>query len=385
MEKDTDFEGQTESTELTSFDDSVSSWFESIDRTRVYSKPCLSKYSDMKLLPTGAEVPDLSPPSPVISLLSLDSCDLEVQMLIDAEHDVQTQEGTIVGNLQMDIMEELDLLDCSNHHGDLQINNSNHKYKMAEWMADNEEDLEETSIIPNSLDSEYDLENLTGSSGETNNFTTNLGQEFDANRLCNEEPNERGFHHNQMNYSMNPNNTLDSHLGCVETCLKMNEKDDSYSITDLSIMGDIVLNRHVFPTLENEQGSQSKRILSENWEQQPLEVSYKNYSRAEKDLYIMMQDDDVRGKNMAQADNQTGLSVQCPTICCPEGFCYHKGESCFYSKYENFEGVARSFPAMSDKMQPTPIPTPPLDDDWLFSDIVAEEEVNSMSKTFGSY
>ncbi|XP_073782084.1 uncharacterized protein C19orf85 homolog [Danio rerio] len=382
IEKDNDFEEQAESTDLTSLDDSVSSWIESIERTRVYSKPCLSKYSDVKLLPTGVEVPDLCPPSPVISLLSLDSCDLEVQMLIDAEHDVQTQEGTIVGNLQMDIMEELDLLVSSNHHEALQINNGNPKYKIAEWLADNEEDLEKTSLIPNPLDSGYDLENPTGSGSETNNFTASLGQEFDADRLCNEEPKGHGFHHNQMIYSMNLNNTLDSHLGCVETCLKMNEKDDSYSITDLSIMDDIVLNPHVFSTLENQLGSQSKRILSENWEQQPQEGTYKNYSRPEKDLYILIQDDDdVRDQNVAQ--NQSGLSVQCPTVCSPEGFCYHKEETCFYSKFENFEGVARSFPATSNKIQPTPILTPPLDDDWLFNDIVAEE-VN-MSKTFGNY
>lgn len=386
------FERQPASTDLESFEESVSSWLGSIERTRTYSKPCLTKYSDMKLLPTGVDVSDLSPPSPVISLFSLDSSDLEVQMLIDAEHAIQTQDGTIVESLQMDMVDELDLLDCYDNHGDLQIHNNDPKCKTAEWMVHNEEDLEETSMFPSSLDSLGILENLTGFGSGTStlcNLSQN-GQEFDANILSNQEPHRHSFHHNQINYSMNHNNILEGHFGRAEPCMRANGKEDGSSDTELSAMNGIVSSHHMFSALENQLDSQSKRIHYDIWEQQPLKSSHKSYSSPETDQYLMMQDTDTRNADK-NIENQTGSGLQCPIMCCLEGFCYHKGESCFYSKFrgnqscQNFEGVARSFPATLHKIHPNPIPTPPLDDDWLFSNIVAEEEVNCMSNTFGKY
>ncbi|XDV39893.1 hypothetical protein PO909_009070 [Leuciscus waleckii] len=378
------FERQPPSTDLESFEESVSSWLGSIERTRTYSKPCLTKHSDMKSFPTGVEVSDLSPTSPVISLLSLDSCDLEVQMLIDAEHSVQTQDRTIIDSLQMDIMDDLELLDCYDNHEDLLIQNIDPKCKMAEWMVHSEEDLLETSTFQSSLDS--DVENLTGFGVGTSNLSQN-GQEFEFDVLCNQEPHRRSFHHNQTNYSMNLNNILEGHFGRVEPCMRSNGKEDGYSDTDLSALDGIVSSHHMFPALENQLDSQSKRIDHDIWEQQPLKSSHKNYSSPETDQYLMMQDTDIRNIVQVENLNQTGSGLLCPIMCCLEGFCYHKGESCFYSKFRgnqnshNFEGVARSFPAALHKIHPTPIPTPPLDDDWLFSNIVAEDEVN----TFGKY
>ncbi|KAK7157385.1 hypothetical protein R3I93_008769 [Phoxinus phoxinus] len=376
-------ERQPPSSDLESFEESVSSWLGSIERT--YPKPCLSKHSDMKLFPTGVEVSDLSPTSPVISLLSLDSCDLEVQMLIDAEHGVQTQDRTIVESLQMDIIDDFELLDCYDNHEDLLIQNSDPKYKMAEWMVRSEEDLQEASAFPSSLDS--DAENLTGFGVGTSNLSQN-GQEFEFDVLCNQEPHRRSFHHNQTNYSMNHNNILEGHFGRVEPCTRTNGKEDGYSDTDVSALDGIVSSHHMFPALENQLDSQSKRIDHDIWEQQPLKSSHKNSSSQETDQYLMMQDTDIRNFVQVENLNQTGSGLQCPIMCCLEGFCYHKGESCFYSKFRgnqsshNFEGVARSFPATLHKIHPTPIPTPPLDDDWLFSNIVAEDELNN---TFGKY
>lgn len=302
-------------------------------------------------------------------------------MLIDAEHGVQTQDGTIVDSLQMDMVDELDLLDCYDNHGDLQSHNNDPKCKTAEWMLHSEEDLEETSTFPSSLDSLGILENLTGFGGGTGN-ACNLSQEFDANVLSNQESH---FHHNQINYSMNYNNILEGSR--IEPCMRMNGKEDG-----LSAMDGVVSSHRMFSSLENQLDSQSKRIHYDIWEQQPLKSSHKNYSSPETEQYLMMQDNDIRNadKNIENL-NQTGSGLQCPIMCCLEGFCYHKGESCFYSKFRgnqsshNFEGVARSFPATLHKIHPTPIPTPPLDDDWLFSNIVAEEEVNCMSNTFGKY
>ncbi len=235
VEKDIDFslsfERQPASTDLESLtqmnnsllEDSMSSWFGSIERTRTYSKPRLTKHHDVKLLPTDVDVPDLSPPSPVISLLSLDSCDLEVHMLIDAEHNVnQMQDATIIESLQMDVVDDLDLLDCSGTHGDLD--------KMAEWMDHSEEDgrcLQETCSFPSSLDS--DLENLTGSGGGATNSMSNLGQtghECFANVLWSQEPHRHSFHHDQINYDMNHNNILEDCFGLVEPCMKTNGKED---------------------------------------------------------------------------------------------------------------------------------------------------------------
>ncbi|KAL0172664.1 hypothetical protein M9458_032975 [Cirrhinus mrigala] len=386
VEKDTDFsfERQPASTDLESLtqmtssllEDSMSSWFGSIERTRTYSKPRPTKYSDMKSLPTEVEVPDLSPPSPVISLLSLDSCDLEVQMLVDAEHSVQAQDGTIVESLQMDFVDDLDLLDCSGNHEDLLLHNNYPKCKMAEWMDPSEEDgryLQETCAFPNSLD----VENLTGSVGGTNLGQTN--HEFLADVLCGQEPHRRSFHHDQTNYAMNIHgNILEDCFGQVEPCMK---KID----TDFPVINGNDSSHHMFLAFES-QLDQSKRILYDDWEQQPLKSSYKNYTSPGTDQ-IMMQGTDIRNENL----NQTVSDSQCPIMCCLEGFCYHKEESCLYTKFRayqsshNFEGVARSFPASLHKLHPTPIPTPPLDDDWLFSNIVAEEEVNNMSNTFGKY
>ncbi|XP_016328765.1 uncharacterized protein LOC107678122 [Sinocyclocheilus anshuiensis] len=395
MEKDTGFslERQPASTDLESLtqmtnsllEDSMSSWFGSIERTRTYSKPRLTKCSDMKLLHIEVDVPDLSPPSPVISLLSLDSCDLEVQMLIDAEHCVQTQDANIVESLQMDMVDDLDFLDCSSNHGDLLTHNDD--LKCNEWMGHSEEDgrcLQETCVFPSSTDS--DLENLTGSDGGTSNSMSNLGQtghEFFANVLCSQEPHRRSFHHDQVNFTMNHNTILENRFGQVEPWMKMNGKEDGYSDTDFYVMDGNISSHHIFPGFKS-QLEQSKRILYDNWEQQHLKSSYKNFTSPVTDQ-IMMQDTDIR--NIVQVENlcQTLPGPQCPIMCCLEGFCYHKEESCFYSQFNNFEGVARSFPATLRKLHPTPIPTPPLDDDWLFSNIVAEEEVNSMNNTFGKY
>ncbi|XP_059422986.1 uncharacterized protein LOC132157701 [Carassius carassius] len=383
MEKDIDFsfsfERQPASTDLESLthmnnsllEDSVSSWFGSTERTRSYSKPRLTKCHDVKLLPTDVDVQDLSPPSPVISLLSLDSCDLEVQMLIDAEHNVnQMQDATIGESLQMDMVDDLDLLDCSGTHRDLA--------KTAEWMDHSEE-------FPSSLDS--DLEKLTGSGGGANNSMSNLGQtghECFANVLCSQEPYRCSFHHEEINYAMNHNMILEDWFGQVEPCMKTIGKEDGYLDTDFSVMD----GNHMFPVFER-QLDQCKRILYENWEQQSLKSSYKNYTSPDQ---IMMQGTGVRNvdKNTVQVENlnQTLSGPQCPITCCLEGFCYHKKDSGFYTKFRgshNFEGVATSFPATLHKLHPTPIPTPPLDDDWLFGNIVAEEEVNTMNNTFGKY
>ncbi|KAK2903318.1 hypothetical protein Q8A67_008031 [Cirrhinus molitorella] len=386
IENDIDFsfERQPASTDLESLtqmtssllEDSMSSWFGSTERTITYSKPHLTKYSDMKLLPTEVEIPDLSPPSPVISLLSLDSCDLEVQMLVDAEHSVQTQDGTIVESLQMDMVDDLELL----HHGDLLLHNNVLNFH-------SEEDgrcLQETCAFPSSLDS--DLENLTGSGGGTSNFTSNLGQtshEFFTDVLCGQEPHKRSFHHDQMNYAMNIHSNIpEDCYDQVEPCVKKNDTD--FSVTDGNVSS-----HHMFPGFES-QLDQSKRILYDNWEQQPLKNSYRNYTSPATDQ-IMMQDTDIRNVVQVENLNQTLSGSQCPIMCCLDGFCYHKEESCLYAKFRanqsshNFEGVARSFPATLYKLHPTPIPTPPLDDDWLFSNIVAEEAVNSMNNTFVKY
>lgn len=381
MEKDIDFsfsfEREPASTDLESLthmynsllEDSVS-WFGSTERTRSYSKPRLTKYHDVKLLPTDADVQDLSPPSPVISLLSLDSCDLEVQMLIDAEHNVnQMQDASIRESLQMDMVDDLDLLDCSGTHGDL---------AKTEWMDHSEE-------FPSSLDS--DLEKLSGSFGGANNSMSNLGQtghECFANVLCSQEPHRRSFHHDEINYTMNHNMILEDRFGQVEPCMKTNEKEDGYLDTDFSVMD----GNNMFPVSER-QLDQCKRILYENWEQQSLKSSYKNYTSPD---LIMMQSTGIRNvdKNTVQVENlnQTLSGSQCPITCCLEGFCNHKEDSGFYTKFRgshNFEGVATSFPATLHKLHPTPIPTPPLDDDWLFGNIVAEEEVNTLNNTFGKY
>ncbi|XP_043117669.1 uncharacterized protein LOC122360899 isoform X2 [Puntigrus tetrazona] len=380
-EKDIDFsfsfERQSTSTDVESLtqlnnsllEDSVSSWFGSIERTRTCSKPRLTKYHDVKLLPTDVDVQDLSPPSPVISLLSLDSCDLEVQMLIDAERNVnQVQNDAIAESLQMDVMDDLELLDCSGTHG--------------VWMDHGEEDgpcLQEA--FPSSLVS--DLENLTGSGGGTSNSISNLGQtghELFADVLCSQEPHRCSFHHDQINYAMNHNNVLEERFGQAEACMKTNGKEDGYLDADFSVMDGNVTSNHMFSGFES-QLDQSKMILYDSWEQQALKSSYKNYTAADQ---IVTQGTDVR--NVVQVENLN--QAQCPITCCLEGFCYHEEDPCFYTKFRgshNFEGVARSFPAKLHKLHPTPILTPPLDDDWLFSNIVAEEEVNIINNTFGKY
>lgn len=386
LEKDSGFSSETQpaSTDLESLtqmpnsllEDSTSSWFGSTERT--YLKQRLTK--NMKLLPTEVDVPDLCPLSPVISLLSLDSCDLEAQMLIDAEHRVQTQDGTIVESLQMDMVD--DLLDCSGNHGDLLPHYEDPRCKMADWMDQSEEDgrcLLETCVFPSSLDSGYGL--------GTSNSMSNLGQtshEFFANVLCSQEPHR--LDHDQVNYTLNHNNILEDCFDQVEPWMKINGKEDGCSNTDFYAMDGNISSQLIFPGFKS-QLDQSKKFLYDIWEQPPQESPCKAYTSPVTDQ-IMMQDADIRNvdKNIVQVQNLPG--PQCPIMCCLEGFCYHEEESCFFrgsqSSY-NFEGVARSFPATLHKLHPTPIPTPPLDEDWMFSNIVPEEEVNSMSNTFGKY
>ncbi len=66
-----------------------------------------------------------------------------------------------------------------------------------------------------------------------------------------------------------------------------------------------VSSNHMFPGFER-QLDHSKRILYDDWEQQPLKSSYKNYTSPDQ---IMMQGTDIRmlKKNNVQVENLNRL------------------------------------------------------------------------------
>ncbi|XP_055065682.2 uncharacterized protein [Misgurnus anguillicaudatus] len=365
------FERQQVSTDLESLtqmtssllEDSMSNWFESIERMRTNSKPLIAKCSEH----TGNDIPDLSPPSPVISLLSLDSCDLEIQMLIDAD---QTQDGPVAESLQMEMIDSFDLLYCSDNQEDQHCIQNN-----------------------SSLNAPYDTENLTRSAGGSST------QEFEydsqimtmlGNSVPNLDQKSQELSLNQdrlqspVSYSMSQNNIPEDHYRQLAPCMMTNRKESGYLESTLSVSNQTVLNcvgssHHTFPEMD----CQSKQIPFDNWEQRSGVSTYKNYSQGlETPQHLMLHDTNIRNveKNIIKNDSRTGSSgFQCSIMdrSCFEGLSYDKRESCSYSKFRanqsthNFEGVARSFPAKVHKTHPNLIPTPPPDDDWLFSNIMA--------------
>lgn len=393
IEKDSifSFDRQQMSTDLESFtqmtgsllEDSVSTWIESIERMRTNTKPLITKCSDMKPQHTWNDVQELSPPSPVISLLSLDLCDLEIQMLIDADHAAQTQDS-----VQMDMMDSFDLY-CSENQ-DVQIYDS--KCKTAEWIVDDEERcVQNDNTRVNCLDLGCDMDNLTGSAGGFSpqefeydllgNSMSNLdqkGQELSV--LGSQETQKRILHPNQVNYYTSQSHIPEDHFSQFAPCMMTNRNDTGYLATALSIsdqMVDCIGSSHI---LDHQLDCQSNRIQFDNWEQQSEKSTYKNYSPIlETHQHHMSQDTNMRGADKNLTHNRIGSDLQSTIMdgSCIESF-YDKGKSCSYSKFRgnrsnhNFEGVARSFPATIHKIHPTPIPTPPLEDDWLFSNIVAE-------------
>ncbi|KAI7807033.1 hypothetical protein IRJ41_018191 [Triplophysa rosa] len=398
IEKDTNFsfDRQQTSTDLESLtqmtssllEDSVSTWIGSIERMRTNTKPLITKCSDVKPQHTWNDVPELSPPSPVISLLSLDLCDLEIQMLIDADHATQTQDS-----LQRDMVDSFDLY-CSENQ-DVQIYDS--KCTMAEWIVDDEERcVQNDNTRVNCLDLGYDMDNLTGSAGgfspqefendlEINpmlgNSMSNLDQKAqELSVLGSQETQRRIFHHDQENYYTSQSNIPEDHFSQFAPCMMTNRKDAGYLATGLSVsdqmVADCIGSSHI---LDHQLDCQSNRIQFDNWEQQSEKSTYKNYSQIlETYQHHMSQDTNMKDADKNLTHNRTGSGLQGTIMdgSCVEGF-YDKGESSYLKfrgnrSYHNFEGVARSFPATIHKTHPTPILTPPLDDDWLFSNIVAE-------------
>lgn len=365
---DFSFEKQQASTDLESrlLEDNVSTWIGSTERMRTNSKPLIGKCSD---------VPDLSPPSPVISLLSLDSCDLEIQMLIDADHPTQD-------SLQMDAVDSFDLYYSDKQ--DVQIYDP--KCKTAEWTVHSDGDQNNNTDL-SCLDSGFDMNNLTGSDGcfspqefdlQTNNVLENSNLDPDGQEL-NVQVSQR-FHPDQVNYYTSQNNVPEDHFGQFAPCMMPNRKEAGYLATALSVSNQMdqigsshILDHHIFPELENQLEYQSKRI--QNWEQGSGKSTNKSYSQSLE--HLMSLDTNIRNADEIITQIRAGSALHGLIMdsSCFEGS-YDTGESCSYSKFRgnshNFEGVARSFPATVHKTHSDPIPTPPLDDDWLFSNIVAE-------------
>lgn len=277
-------------------------------------------------------------------------------MLIDADH--AAQDG-----LQMDMVDSFDL--CWSENQDVQIYNPT--CKTAEWTVDDEERYVQNNTRLSCLDSgygggfsprefEYDLQI---------NPMCNLdlkGQELSI--LGSQETQRRIFHHDQVNY-YSQSNIPEDHFSQFAPCMMTNP-----SLSVNNQQPDCVGSSHIL----------DHQLENHNWDQELGKGTYRNYSQSVTHQHLMSGDTNMRNADMNKTHNRTGSHLQCTIM--DESF-YDKGESCSYSKFRgnqsshNFEGVARSFPATIHKTHPTPIPTPPLDDDWLFSNIVAE--VRSMT------
>lgn len=398
----TDFTGEREQIHCASADlsdltpitknileDNVFTSFESIERITENSHAHVPNSPDGEQQQhLGLTLFDLSPTSPV-SPLSLNSCDFEVQTQPDNDHTSQIQHTA--ESLQMDLMENRELLDSEEYLQEL-----DQMDLAAVWDIHNEEDL---SCFQDSLpffntshtDLAMDNQATCGDGdicGGLQRITALLENSVKNITYSLENCGSNG-HHDQARQTTA---TMDCYMNQPEISTAEN-KEDHYSSTrtwPVSEQGNI--SSHVLQKFKHDLLDQTQ---PKNWEQH---LSYYNAPSELKDRYYTLTDEEKKmiesGPTLNPNFHSNPLNPICSSTEHWNGFdiplqansnCI--GDSCSFSNNGNnqnipsFEGVAQSFPAPYQNPHPHAVSTPPLNDDWLFSNIAPEED--SMVRSHG--
>lgn len=402
-------------------EDSVFTWLESIERIRQNSDTYNPKSDDVEQQCLGITLFDMLPASPAVSPLSLDSCDFEEQMQPDSDPSSEVQQ--ITESLQMDVMENPELLDFSG--GYLQSQFSDHRNMASVWNMQNEEGqnfFQDNLMFPNVPHEGYVSDDLTDCVDGVTTGGLEAGPQAsmllessvrDINAecvACTSAPCRPTCHQNRTRnaarqtglskdcYVSEPGTdiiTTISKEGQYSASCSWSISDRSSKGLELSHISNNSPDNQVPQRLEHVHTNQS---LSKYWDQYhghkvhtPSRVtdSYYVLEDAEKNIVqteVTLDPNSSLDPVHASPLNPLSLSTHCYGYDVPtqaNGNC--RGGSCMYSSNEgdgnipSFEGVAQSFPVPVHKPHPHPISTLPLNDDWLFSNIVTEEDFNGIA------
>lgn len=349
----------------------------------------------------GLTLFDLSPTSPV-SPLSLNSCDFEVQIQPYDDHNSQIQQAA--ESLQMDLMDNLELLDSEEY-----LQQIDQMDMTTVWDIHNEEDFscfQDSFPYHNTLHTACNMNKQYSTCGdadicerlqqiatwhENSVKNMNLEDELRSNTTCSLAHFGSGGQHNQ---SIQTKATLDCNINQPEESTVVN-KEGHYSTRDVWTVSE---QRNILSqVLQELKPDTLDQTQPNSWEQH---LRHYNHTPS-KDPYCTVRDKDKKtidsGHNLnpdldlssplnppcSSATNCYGfdISLQVNSKCIRDSFTFSDiGDN---QSIPSFEGVAQSFPAPYQTPHPHPVSTPPLSDDWLFSNIATEVDFTSMIRSHG--
>lgn len=373
-------------------EDSILTSLETIERITENSHIAISNSPDgeqeqqQEQQHLGLTLFDLSPTSPV-SPLSLNSCDFEVQIQPDNDHISQIQQTAEC--LQMDLMENLELLDSEEY-----IQKIDQMDMAAVWDVHGDEDMScFQDCFPffnaSHVDFTMDKQATCGDGdicGGLQQFTTlvensvksmNVEDELRSNITYSLSHCGSSGHNNQAKQTRV---TTDCYINDPQISTAVS-KEGQCSISGtwtVSEHGNI--SGHALQELKRDLLDQSQ---SKNWEQH---LTHNNHAPSQvKDRYYTLRDEE---KKMIESGSTLNPNLEHSSpvnlISSTMEHCYGfdvpleaDGSNLFSNNGGNqsissFEGVAQYFPAPHQNSHPRPVSTPPLNDDWLFSNIATE-------------
>lgn len=339
----------------------------------------------------GLTLFDLSPASPV-SPLSLTSCNFEVQIQPENAHTSQIQKTA--ESLEMDLIENLGLLDSEEY-----LQKIDQMDMAAVWDIHNEEDLscfQECLTFLNTSHTDF-AEDKEATHGDGDSYAglqhiTTLLENSAKNTIVEDELQSNvtyslghcgsSGHNNQTKQTRT---TMDCYINQPEIGTALNKAGQCSirGMWTLSEQGNI--SSHVLQELKNDPLDQ---ISPKIWEQQ---LSHYNHAPSEvKDPYNTLTNEEIIIiESESNLNPILDLSNSVNSVSFSETHCHGFdlalqansnciADSCTFLKdggdlsIPSFEGVAQSFPVPHQYAHPHPVSTPPLNDDWLFSNIVTE-------------
>lgn len=348
----------------------------------------------------GLTLFDLSPTSPA-SPLSLNSCDFEVQIQADNGHTSQIQHTA--ESFQMDLMENLELLDSEEY-----LQKIDQMDMAAVWDINNEEDLSSfqdnlTFLNTSHTDFATDKQETCGEGDICEglqqiatlleNSVKYMNVENDLRSNITYSPAHAGSSglHSQAKQSRA---TMDCYVNQPDISTTLNKEDQNSTRGTWTVFEQGKVSSHVLQDLRHDLLDQTQ---PKHWEQR---LCHYNHALSEvKDHYYTMTDEEKKISESGSIQNpNVAHSNPGNLISSLTEYCYgfdgplEANNNCIgnSSSFSNngpnqsfpcFEGVAQSFPAPHENPHPHPVSTPPLNDDWLFSNIATEVEFYHMVKS----
>ncbi|XP_049336001.1 uncharacterized protein LOC111193325 [Astyanax mexicanus] len=392
-------------------EDSVFTWLESIERIRhnKSSEADITESADVAQDQPylGITLFDMSLISPAVSPLSLDSlsCDFEEQMHPESEHSSEVQQ--ITESLEMDVMENLELLAASeeylqSHHND-QMNVASSVWNIQS--EENRSHFQGSLTFLNTSPEGYVIDNPTEADCAGGVIPKGLepepliDTEYDliSYSACSLAPCEYAAREKEQ--------TKDCYLSQLDISTSLNEQNDTWGASKTALKGfeqrDFTNHTLDSQALQKPAHASSNQTSSIHRNQQ--HPTHKDHTQiiTTDPYYDLSGAEKNRSIETGPSLNPNSVYTSPPNpLSSSTSHCYsfedqrqdnstYRGDFCSYSVDESdvsipsFEGVAQSFPAPVNKPHPYSISTPLLNDDWLFSNIVAEQDFNSMVRSQG--